>query len=135
MRIQMRFTFLAILLFSYSVLACDKMDLKGALGTSDILVFDEQTVVEKLGDLGGKYKVYNYTAIFGQAKRAANRLIVLDTYNNMVGMYAIGKWAISISGNCIMFPFDEKIGNSICLQNGLLPKSAWVGGDNPEFYK
>lgn len=131
----MRFTLLAILLFSCGVLASDKMDLKGARGISAILAFDEQTVVEKLGDLGGKYKVYNYKAIFGQAKRATNRLIVLDAYNNMVGMYAIGKWAISISGDCIVFPFDEKIGNSICLKNGLLPKSAWVGGDNPEFYK
>lgn len=131
----MKLLFLALMLFSFFVSAGDFEELKNAQGISEYLRFDNQTEVKKLGTLKDKFIVYNYTLVWGQAKRASNRIIILDTNYSMLGMYDISQWATSIEDNCIMFPFDADVGNKICLTEGALPKMTWLDGENPELYK
>ncbi|EAQ66071.1 hypothetical protein MED121_02630 [Marinomonas sp. MED121] len=85
--------------------------------------------------LKNKYIIYNYTSILGQAKRASIRLIILNRHHQMLGMYDIKEWAISIEDSCIVFPFDTEVGNKICLIDNKLPRTVWLDGENPTLFK
>ncbi|KJZ13687.1 hypothetical protein TW85_10745 [Marinomonas sp. S3726] len=131
----MKLLLLFFMLFSPLSSAGDFEDVKNAQGISEYLKFDEQVEVAKLGVLKNKYIVYNYTSIWGRAKRASNRLIILNIQHQMLGMYEITEWAISIEDSCIMFPFDTEVGNNICLINNNLPKAVWLDGEKFELFK
>lgn len=131
----MKFLLLAFILFTSLSNAGDFEDVKNAQGISEYLKFDEQVEIEKLGVLKNKYIVYNYTSIWGQAKRASIRLIILNRHHQILGMYDIKEWAISIEDSCIVFPFDTEVGNKICLIDNKLPRTVWLDGENPTLFK
>ncbi|KZM38899.1 hypothetical protein OA92_02950 [Marinomonas sp. SBI22] len=131
----MKLLLLALMLCSSLSSASDLEDVKNAQGISEYLRFDEQVEVKKLGVLKNKYIAYNYTSIWGQAKRASIRLIILNKHYQMLGMYDITEWATSIEESCVVFPFDTEIGNKICLIDNNLPRTIWLDGLNSELFK
>lgn len=102
---------------------------------SDSLVCGANTTVTKLGVVGEGYTVFNYTHVFGMALRAANRIVIVDSSGKFIGIYAVTEPASRIEGKCIVFPVAEEYGNTICLERGMFPKTAWVDGENPELFR
>jgi hypothetical protein len=120
---------------SANVLIGDLVALRKASLNSDYITFDEHTEAGKLGDLSNGYQVYNYRHYFNDNKRVSTRLIILKQTGELVGLYGVNEWAGSIKNDCIFFSYPENEGNSICLIDGMLPKTAWVDGENIEIFQ
>ncbi|KTF08832.1 hypothetical protein [Pseudoalteromonas sp. H105] len=112
-----------------------------AAKTTEYLNFDPDskeefnTKSEYLGELQGKFKLYNHTYYFNNNSRAGHRLVILTSSGELIGMYAIDDWATSISGDCVYFPVSEEYGNKICIENGVFPEQAWIDGQLPMLFK
>lgn len=131
----MKLIFIIFSISSIFAVADDLKEVKSAHDISEYLIFDDQVEVKKLGVLQENFIIYNYSSYWGESKRASNRLIILDSNNSMIGMYAISMWAIRIENNCIIFPFDADFGNKICINSNAFPKVAWLDGENTELFR
>jgi hypothetical protein len=125
--------FILLILFSCFVHAGPTPD--NVCNLSENLICGSDTELSFFGTLGNKYKVFNYTYVFNNGTRAANRILFTIRDNEFVGMFNVDESPLKIKGYCIYFNIPEEEGNSICLKDGVLPQQAWVDGSNLELFR
>ncbi len=101
----------------------------GICTLSELLVCGPNTKIEHLGTIENKYRVYLYEYTFGEAKRTSNRVVITSMYTELEAVYAVPELPISLQNNCIVFPFNESDGDSICVVNGRLPNEVLIDGE------
>jgi hypothetical protein len=83
----------------------------------------------ELGVLANGITVTNYTYIFGEAQRAALR-VIFESKGEYLGMYATSSPGTTIEGNCVIFAGENPDeGDRLCLEAGSLPQQVWIGGE------
>jgi len=78
--------------------------------------------------------VYFYEREFGKA-RLTQRLIIISSSGEYLGMYAVPEPPESVVGSNVKFPFPNDYGNHISLKGGVLPRAVFLDGEEFELFK
>lgn len=68
-------------------------------------------------------------------QRLTKRLIVLSKDNKYIGMYDIPELPTKIKKNKVIFPLEEKWGNSITFEGDSPPKNIYLDGETYSFFR
>lgn len=93
---------------------------------SDSLQCGSATQISKIGVLGETYTAYTYVHVFGQAMRAANRIVLVGPDRELAGIYAVNDFPKDIQNNCLVFSYESQFGNMLCLTNGDVPEKVYL---------
>lgn len=78
--------------------------------------------------------VYYYLNIWGEAKRATQRLLLIADSHQYIGMYPVNDKPTSMEGPLIKFNYPSQYGNLISLKNGP-PKEIYLDGETSSLFK
>ena len=125
----------ALLLSTFSALALACVDEDGICTLSDNLVCGPSTEITNFGSLGNSINVYTYIHTFGEAKRAANRLIFVRGKREYLGMYSVNDFPVRIEDDCLVFQYEVVDGNTLCINSNELPEKVLLDGEISVLFK
>lgn len=113
-------------------------EIKKLLKTEKIAAFSSGDFdLDYLGELNSNssiFKLFIYTNEFGN-NRLTKRLLVFSRTDNYIGMYDIPELPTKIEKNKVVFPLEEKWGNSITFEGGSPPKKIYLDGETYSFFR
>ena len=114
-------------------MAC--VDKDGICVLSDNLICGPSTEITKLGVLGDSVSVYKYIYTFGEAKRSANRIILVTGKREYLGMYSVNDFPERIENDCLVFQYTSEEGNTLCVGANGLPEEVLLNGEISVLFK
>ncbi len=80
------------------------------------------------------FNLYLFLKEFGN-KRLTKRLIVFSKDFDYLGMYDIPEFPQMVKGDRVIFPLDEKWGNSIVFEGASPPREIYLDGETYSFFR